>query len=460
MGVTERLIRHFGNPLLLAYRGESAILSNFRKFRLMWWASRELIEAHQLSRLKKLLLHAANSSEFYRKRFQEVGFLAAEVKSLNDVSVLPFLTKGDLNSSMAEILSTRYKRVELVESSTGGSSGVPLTFYRDREVTAVRRSQDYFFNARLGIYPGMKRAWVWGSPLDALQLEKFKARVANFLGDRAIYFYSFDATQETSKQFLEAINLHHPKAIFAYPNMLAAMAELARDSNIKMRKVGRVIVTAEPLYGWQRELFAEVFGAETYERYGSREIGTVASEGYDHVGMHIFEPTYYLEVIDENGLPVQYGQMGELVVTDLYNRAMPLIRYRTGDMVRIEEASARSGTCWRRITAVGGRVVDLVYRLDGSRIAGEAIIMSLRTAGVRNKVQVVQNTPQSLTVKHLYSEAILPEVQAAFQEKINEVLGGEIAIEYAGVAELPYDKSGKYRYVTSECGKEAGGADR
>ncbi len=460
MGLTERLIRHLGNPLLLAYRGESAILRNFRQFRPLWWATREQIEEHQLSRLKKLLLHAGNSSEYYKKRFQEAGFLAGDVKSLQDLATLPFLTKGELNSAMAEILSSRFKRVDLVESSTGGSSGVPLTFYRDREVTAVRRAQDYFFNARLGIYPGTKRAWVWGSPLDAFHLEKLKARIANFLGDRAIYFYSFDATAETSRQFLEAINRFKPKAIFAYPNMLAAMAELARDSGMRMRKVGKVIVTAEPLYEWQRELFAEVFGAETFERYGSREIGTVASEGHDHVGMHIFEPTYYLEVIDEVGKPAAYGQLGELVVTDLYNRAMPLIRYRTGDMVRIEAASARSSTCWRRITAVGGRVVDLIYRMDGSRIAGEAIIMALRTAGVRNKVQVVQNTPQSLTVKHLYSESVLPETQAAFQQTINGIIGGEVTIEYVGVAELPYDKSGKYRYVISECGKAAGGADR
>ncbi len=460
MGVTELLIRHVGNPLLLAYRGESAILRHYRHFRPMWGASREQIESHQLKQLQKMLLHAGNSSEFYKKRFQEAGFKAGEVKSLADVSGLPFLTKGDLNSAMAEILSNRFKKSELIESSTGGSSGVPLTFYRDREVTAVRRAQDYFFNGKLGIFPGTKRAWVWGSPLDTYHLDKLKARVANFLGDRAIYFYSFDATTETSRQFLEAINRFKPKAIYAYPNMLAAMAELARDNAIKMKKVGKVVVTAEPLYDWQRELFAEVFGAETFERYGSREIGTVASEGTDHIGMHIFEPTYYLEVISEDGKPTPYGEMGELVVTDLYNRAMPLIRYRTGDMVRIENASARSNTVWRRITAVGGRVVDLVYRLDGSRIAGEAIIMSLRTSGVRNKVQVVQNTPQTLTVKHLYSEAILPEIQLAFQEKVNEVLGGPVTIEYVGVAELPYDKSGKYRYVTSECGKDAGATDR
>lgn len=460
MGVTELLIRHVGNPLLLAYRGESAILSRYRHFRPMWGATREEIENHQLKQMQKMLLHAGNSSEFYKRRFQEARFKAGEVKSLSDISVVPFLTKYDLNSAMAEILSSRFKRSDLIESSTGGSSGVPLTFFRDREVTAVRRAQDVFFNEKLGIFPGTKRAWVWGSPLDTYHLDKFKARVANFLGDRAIYFYSFDATTETSRQFLEAINRFKPKAIYAYPNMLAALAELARDSGIKMKKISKVVVTAEPLYEWQRELFGEVFGAETFERYGSREIGTVASEGMDHVGMHIFEPTYFLEVIDADGRPAAYGEMGELVVTDLYNRAMPLIRYRTGDMVRIENASARSNTVWRRITAVGGRVVDLVYRLDGSRIAGEAIIMSLRTSGVRNKVQVVQNAPEKLTVKHLYSEAILPEIQSVFQEKVNEVLGGSIVIEYVGVAELPYDKSGKYRYVTSECGKEAGASDR
>ncbi len=451
-------VRWIGNPLLLVYRGETAILGHYYHFRSLWSVSREHLERLQLLRLKKLLHHANESSEFYRERFHLAEFNIDSIQSCSDIAVLPFLTKDQLNKSMDRILSKRFRRFEISESSTGGSSGVPLTFYRDRDVTSLRRAQDYFFNSRLGIYPGTKRAWVWGSPLDTFHLDKFRARIANFLSERAIYFYSFDATPETTTKFLEAINLFKPKAIFAYPNMLAAMAELARDRNIKMRKVGKVIVTAEPLYDWQRELFSQVLGSETFERYGSREIGTVASEGLDHIGMHICEPSYYVEVVEEDGTPTPYGQMGELVVTDLFNRAMPLIRYRTGDMVRIETASARSTTKWRRITAVGGRIVDLVYRFDGSRIAGESVIMSLRTAGVRTKVQVVQHDPQSLTVKHLYSESVLPEVQAEFQKKINELLGGEVAIEYVGVSELPYDKSGKYRYVTSEYGK-AGRAD-
>lgn len=458
MGIRSVFVRWIGNPLLLTYRGEAAILGHYYYLRTLWSAPREQLEKLQLRRLKRMLRHAQETSKFYRERFANNGFRVEDLTKAQELSALPFLTKSDLNSSMSEILSNKFKKSELIESSTGGSSGVPLTFYRDREVTAVRRAQDYFFNGRLGIFPGTKRAWVWGSPLDTYHLDKFKARVANFLSERAIYFYSFDATQDSILAFLAAINRYKPRVIFAYPNMLTAMAETAREKAFKMRKIGKVVVTAEPLYDWQREVFREVFAAETFERYGSREIGTVASEGTDHDGMYICEPSYYLEVIDGSGQPAPYGQMGELVVTDLYNRAMPLIRYRTGDMVKIENASSRSSTNWRRIVAVGGRVVDLVYRHDGSRIAGEAIIMSLRTAGVRNKVQVIQHNPQSLTVKHLYSEAIVPEVQASFQQKINEILGGEVAIEYEGVSELPYDKSGKYRYVTSEYGK-AGHAD-
>ncbi|MGB5106033.1 MAG: AMP-binding protein [Candidatus Zixiibacteriota bacterium] len=454
MGLTEFLIRTIGNPLLLAYRGEAAVLRHYGYFAAMWSVSKTRLERHRLRRLQRMLRHAEATSPFYRERFRQGGFEVKTVKGCGDIADLPFLTKGDLNSRMDEILSTAFKREDLISSSTGGSSGVPLTFYRDREVTSIRRAQDYFFNARLGIYPGTKRAWVWGSPLDTFHLDKLKARIANFLSDRAIYFYSFDATPDSSLEFLEQIRRFKPKAIYAYPNMLSAMAELARERSVKVRRVGKVIVTAEPLYDWQRELFKDVFNAETFERYGSREIGTVASEGPDHVGMYIFEPSYYLEVVDERGKPLPNGQMGELVVTDLYNYAMPLIRYRTGDMVRFAEASARTNTSWRRITEVGGRVVDLVYRYDGSRIAGEAIIMSLRTAGVRNKVQIVQHSPQSMTVKHLYSEAVIPEVQGVFQEKINQILGGEVKIEYEGVAELPYDNSGKYRYITSEYKKD------
>lgn len=451
MSLAGRFVRSIGYPLLLAYRGESALLRHHRILRRFWSASPEQLERHRLERLRLLLRHAAATSPFHRDRFAGAGLEVERIQGCEDIRVLPLLDKQDLNQHMDRILSNAIPRDKLTQSSTGGSSGVPLTFYRDRDATAVRRAQDYFFNARLDIYPGSKRAWVWGSPIDVNQLGSLKARLANFLSERAIYFYSFDAGPEAMAAFLRQLQSHRPDAIFAYPNMLAVIAEHIRSSGTIVPPVRRIITTAEPTYDWQRELFRAVFGCDTYERYGSREIGTVAAEGPERDGMVNFEPTYYLEVIDEQGRAVVGDSLGELVVTDLYNFAMPLIRYRTGDLVKLDAASPLNGSCWRRISAVGGRVVDLIVRPDGARIAGEAIIMALRTSGFQQKVQVVQLRPQSFVVRHLSGAVIANDVRDRFKLRLDGLLGAPVTIEYQAVGELKYDKSGKYRYVTSEC---------
>jgi phenylacetate-CoA ligase len=453
LSFVESIVRHIGYPLWLAYKGELGIVAWHKRFEPLWGADPGKLQELRQPALVAMLVHAASTTKYYSELFRKIGFDPRGPKSIQDIRSLPFLNKEQLNQDIDSFLSNLYRRNQLIRSSTGGSSGVSLTFYRDRRVQAIRRAQDRTFNAKLGIYPGMRRAWVWGSPLDIVSLRSLKARTTNFLTERAIHFYSFDATTSKMDDFLKELVRHRPKAVFAYPNMLAALARRVQETGVPAPQIPKVVVTAEPLYEWQRVLFKEVFGSETFERYGSREIGTVASECCQHGGMHIFEPTYCLEVIDERGNAVPNGQMGELVVTDLFNRAMPLIRYRTGDMVTIDDRPCRCGCSWRRIVAIGGRVVDMIIRPDGTTVEGLVIINALHTSGMRAKVQVVQTSPTSLTVKYLDTSLIPEEMRSGFHKRISELLQADINVAFEPVSQLRHDQSGKYRYVICECNR-------
>ncbi len=451
MSFSEHFVRHLGNRLWLYYKGDQAIYGYRARFAKLWRADRETLDRARLEALRNLLRHAAQTSDYYHAMFSERKFNPDEVRVLTDIEALPFLTKTDMNRDMVHILSKAYSRDQIAESSTGGSSGTPLTFYRDHRVTCVRRAQDLLFNSLLGMYPGMRRAWVWGSGQDAFSMSSVRARIMNFLTERAIYFTSFDATPQSMREFLLALNRHRPEAIFAYPNMLTALAEFARNESIEVTTVPIVVTTAEPLYDFQRRLLREVFAATVYERYGSREFGTAAAQVEADSGMYLFEPCYFFEVIDTEGKPVPAGETGELVVTDFWNYAMPLIRYRTGDMVKMEPGPFPERG-WQRLAHIGGRVVDLLVRPDGSRIAGQAMIMILRQSGVRSKVQVVQNARDHLTVKYLPGGEVADDVKSELQRKADDLFRARMTIDYMELDKLEYDKSGKYRYVTSECG--------
>jgi phenylacetate-CoA ligase len=363
---------------------------------------------------------------------------------------LPIITKNELNSEMPRILSNQFRQDQLVESTTGGSSGLTLTFYRDNRTTEVKRAHDLLFNSKIGVYPGTKRAWVWGAPLDAWRQLSLKSRIRNLFSERAIFFYSYEGSAASIEAFLHRLNEHRPEVIFAYPNMLAVLAEYARDHKIPLHPISKVVVTAETVHDWQRELFKEVFGATTYERYGAREIGTLASEVACHHRLHIFEPSYVIEVVDRRGHPMAAGEMGELIVTDLCNRAMPLIRYRTGDMVALDESLCDCGCTWRRIAKVGGRILDLVTRPDGSRVAGHVMVDIMRAVALKCRIQIAQTAVNTFVIRHLETDTIDSDIRGRLLELFIAYLGEEVILEYEKVTELTHDKSGKYRWFINE----------
>ena len=450
LSLSEVFVRCVGNRIWLVYKGEYGILKWQRRFAPLWMADDETLANTRLRFLKAILSHAGETTAHYSHLFQKFSFDPRGITSCKDLRELPFLTKEELNGDMDAFLSNSFAKTDLTCSSTGGSSGLPLTFYRDKAAQAVRRAQDFLFNAKLGIYPGTKRAWVWGARMDAFSVRSLRARISNFLTERASYFYAYDAPPEKMDEFLKKLQQHRPEAVFAYPNMLAALAKRASQTGLAV-SIPRVAVTAEPLYDWQRRLFRQVFSAETFERYGAREIGTVASECDQHCGMHIFEPSYCFEVVDETGNDVPNGQMGELVVTDLFNYAMPLVRYRTGDMVILDDSSCGCGCTWRRIVGIGGRRVDMIVRPDGAKVEGLVVVNSLHMSGVRVRVQVIQTTPTSMVVRYLETDTIPEKVRCRFHGRISEALGVSLDIVYEPVSQLRYDPSGKYRYVICEC---------
>jgi phenylacetate-CoA ligase len=450
MTLMKFFVRHAGYRLYLAYQGESGILSDYKQSLPFWTADREVLAARKLVALRAMLIHAGTTSPHYREVFKRVGFDPNAVTSPSDLAALPFLTKNDLSTEMTRILSNQYRRDELVAYTTGGSSGFTLTYYRDKRTTEIRRAQDLLFSGKIGVYPGTKRAWVWGAPLDAWRQQSFKSRIRNSLSERAIFFHSYEASAASIEAFLHKLNKHRPEVILAYPNMLAVLAEYARDHKIGLHPVPRVVVTAETVYDWQRELFKEVFGAETFERYGAREIGTLASEVNCHRGLHIFEPSYVIEVVDQNGNAVVPGEMGELIITDLCNRAMPLIRYRIGDLVALDEEMCGCGCTWRRVSKVGGRILDLVTRADGSKVAGQIILDILRDVRIKCRIQVTQTSVSTFVIRHLETDAIEADTRDRVLKSFRVYLGASISVEYEKVKELTYDKSGKYRWFINE----------
>lgn len=153
------------------------------------------------------------------------------------------------------------------------------------------------------------------------------------------------------------------------------------------------MTSAEVLEPADRQLIEEVFGCPVFNRYGCREVGVIASECPAHQGLHIAAEGLLVEIVQGND-PVRPGESGAILVTDLLNLGMPLIRYRIGDMGTWEEGQCPCGRGLPRLREVSGRVTDFLVGADGRLVSGVYLatyVVARRTS--LGQVQILQEEP-------------------------------------------------------------------
>ena len=208
-------------------------------------------------------------------------------------------------------------------------------------------------------------------------------------------------------------------------------------------------VASEYLYDYQRQKIESVFRVKIYNWYGARELGHIATECNDHGGLHINTYGILLEVV-KDGRHV-FDQVGEFVFTDLHNRAMPLIRYRIGDVGIVASRPCSCGCELPLVKEVAGRYVDTFKKKDGAFVPGVAftnrIIKSDREI---KKLQIVQkdyNFFQLNVVKGpLYSDAALEDLKIKICEFMHEKLDFDVRL----VEDILPERSGKITFCKSE----------
>jgi phenylacetate-CoA ligase len=226
------------------------------------------------------------------------------------------------------------------------------------------------------------------------------------------------------------------------------------------------MTSAGTLHDHMRETIRRVFRAPVYNRYGSREVGDIACECEAHEGLHVSAPTHYVEILRPDGTPTDPGEMGEIVVTLLTNYAMPLIRYRIGDMGAWAKSSCSCGRSWKLLKEVAGRVTDMFVRKDGSVIDGRLFNTFLWDIEFVKEYQVVQNKTESINIKIVLKEGIKKdEVKNTraikkVRKQVKNVMGERCEVSFQFQEEIPPTDSGKYRYTISRVDRERVGTNR
>src|SRR5262245_32968401 len=366
MSLYAGLVRNALVPLALWRRGERRQLAYEREFDLTQHLSTDELRHLQWTRLQALLRHAHERCPFYRRRFGDIR--PGDLRCLEDLRRLPILEKRDIQEHGAEMIAQGWPADDLIRNQTGGSTGTPISFYLCKDRKCSRAAATLRHNAWAGWQVGDRAAVIWGAPRDQPG-DSFRDRLRGTLVREPLWLDTSAVTEESLIAFHKQLWRYRPTVIQAYARSAVLFARYVAENRLTPYRPRSLVTSAEVLEPADRELLEEVFGCPVYNRYGCREFSVIASECPAHTGMHVMAEGLFVEIETPAG-PARPGEMGSLLITDLLNPAMPMIRYRIGDLGSWASQPCPCGRRLPLLQEVAGRVTDFLVGGDGRLVSG------------------------------------------------------------------------------------------
>lgn len=411
-----------------------------------WWPV-ERLQALQLGRLRELLMGASVQVPYYRKLFNEIGFEAGKLSSINDLRRLPFLTKPIIRAQLENLKAENAS--DLSRFNTGGSSGEPLIFYIGKQRVSHDVAAKWRATRWWGVDIGDPEIVVWGSPIELGAQDNLRAFRDKLFRTKLLPAFEMSAAKLDT--FLAEIRKMRPKMLFGYPSAIAHIARYAEAKGWRMDNLGIKVafVTAERLYDEQREQIAKTFGCRVANGYGGRDAGFIAHE-CPAGGMHITAEDIIVEIVDNDGDPLPDGQAGEIVVTHLATKDFPFIRYRTGDVGTLDTKSCSCDRGLPLLKEIQGRTTDFVMAQDGTVMHGLALVYILRDLPGIRVFKIIQESLALTKVLVVPEQRLSADQATTIREGIQARLGREVQVEVEEVNDITAEQSGKFRYVVSK----------
>ncbi len=402
----------------------------------------------QQQRLRKILEHAHDHCPFYRKRFEQAGVKRIDFQDPEAcLRSIPVLTKIDIQQNLQEMLADNVPAERRMRNQTGGSTGAPVQFYVDVERFDSRRASTARHDSWAGYRPGDWCAYLWGARLDMLSSSRSWDRLRNRLIYRRIELNTSSISDQDWEIFIASVREKKPRIMLAYAQSAVLFAKHVRERQIDDLRFESIITTSEVLFPEQRRLLEETFHAKVFNRYGSREVSVVASECDQHNGLHVNADALYLEVEPDPGIPAPDGK---ILVTDMLNRSMPLIRYEIGDLGRWAQGACACGRGLPRLEALQGRLTDFLIMPDGRQLSGVALLTWVfADVSELQHVQIVQDTRDEVKLKIVPGKSYDPSVEKRLRDRLQHYLQAEVRVTVELCDEVEISASGKRRFVVN-----------
>ena len=408
--------------------------------------SAEQWRAWREERLAMILHRAVTDVPYYREQWARRR-AAGDKASPELLANWPILTKEELRKTPRAFLADDCNPEVMYYEHTSGTSGKPLHIWLSRETL---REWFALFEARSRRWYGVNRKDRWailgGQLVAPVERERPPFWVWN-LGQNQLYLSAYHLAPENIAAYLEAIKKYEIRYLLGYPSGLYRLAQQVIENGLTAPHLEVVIGNAEPLLAHQRPVIAAAFGCPVRETYGMAEIAAAASE-CEMGRLHIWPETGHIEIVSDTAdEPVAVGQAGRLIATGLINRDMPLVRYETGDRAGMGAGDCACGRTLPTLTAIEGRVDDVVITRDGRHI-GRLDPVFKADIPIR-EAQIIQEDWDVIRVLYVPTDAYTDQDGEMLAQRIRDRTGDEMRVYLEAVPEVPRTANGKFRAVVS-----------
>lgn len=351
-------------------------------------ARREDIEATQLSRLKDTVERVYSLTPFYKEKFNEIGLKPEDITSLTDISKLPFTTKKDLRAHYPFGLFTVPMSEVVRVHSSSGTTGKPTV------VGYTKADMDVWDEVMARVFT-MAGATSEDIVHNGYGYGLFTGGLGFHNGAEKIGATIIPASGGMTDRQLMLMRDFGATILAATPTFSLHMAEVAKKTGsnyLKDYKLKAGIFGAEPTSSGLKKEVAEAWGIDYHEVYGLSEIigPGVACSCKESELLHVFEDHFYFEIIDsETGEIKPEGERGELVITPLTKQALPLLRYRTGDITSITKEPCKCGRTMLRMESIVGRADDMLIISGVNVYPSQIEHVIANTEGVTLNYQII-----------------------------------------------------------------------
>lgn len=413
-----------------------------------WW-NQEKIREYQARARRSVVLRAFRNIPFYKKLYSQAGFKENDIQQEEAFWHLPYISKEDVMHHIDEMIDPEINRNTRYYATTGGTTGQPVGFWFQEETDAWEeafvwrhwRWSDVDFSDRCAICRGARPPEQTGSGY---------ASTAEGLNNLLV-LSGFDLNWETSKTYISEIADFNPVYIRGYPSSLYLLARrILADGQTGCIPALKVLFTSsELLQSYQRKAIETAFGKPVRDLYGHTERAVAAGE-CSHGRLHAYPEYGQFEIIQTDILQQDSGvRSGEIVATGFNNAAMPLIRYRTGDLGNFTNEKCSCGRVMPVVQVDHGRVDEFLVIPEGKVVSFTALNFH---SDIFDGIEVYQYEQHDAS-EVIFRYVLLPDVsnvdEVLIKSGLREKLGSSIRIVFENVPNIEKTPRGKNRVILS-----------